>query len=240
MTDQAPRLPGRGFPTTRWTLILASREGTKARQKALEELLSIYWKPVYFYARRKGLDVEAAKDAVQGFFLHLLERGFLERLDPAKGRFRGYLRTALDHYLINAHEKEAAQKRGGGVRFLPLDLAIVEKDLATSPPDPEIAYDREWALGIMERSLGRLRREYEEGRRHGDIETVFKFFQVEQAPSYAEAAQASRMTVPQFKASLHRARARFREILKAEIGDTLDDQDEIEQELAHLARILTA
>src|SRR5579862_3141306 len=83
------------FPATRWTLIQSSRENDAARREALDVLLSTYWKPLYFYVRRKGTSVEAAKDAVQGFFAHLLEQDFLSRPDPTKGKFRSYLRTAI-------------------------------------------------------------------------------------------------------------------------------------------------
>ncbi len=228
------------FPTTRWTLILASRAGTEARRSALEQLLTVYWKPVYLYVRRKGFDIPDAEDAVQGFFARLLERDFLTPLDPGKGRFRGYLKTAVDHYLVNLHGHATALKRGGDVRFVPLDAVLAERDFAQAPEDPDLAYDREWALGVMERALTRLRKEYVEGRRRGDVQTVVKFFGLEGAPSYAEAAAASGMTVSQFKASLHRARARFRELLRDEVADTVGDESEAGSEMAELVRILRA
>jgi RNA polymerase sigma-70 factor (ECF subfamily) len=239
--DDLPPGGGRQFPTTRWTLILSSRESPEARRQALEQLLTTYWRPLYFFGRRKGCREDAAKDAVQGFFLHLLERDFLERLDPAKGRFRAYLKTSFDHYLVNLYEREAAQKRGGSFRFVPLDVVTAEADLAAAPEAPEAAFEREWALSIMERALTRLRREYEEGRRKGDVATILRFFRLDEAPSYAEAAEASSMTVVQFKASLHRARARFREILREEVADTVTDAEaHTEDELKDLLRILSA
>jgi hypothetical protein len=64
----------RQFPTTRWTLVLSLREAEPVRRAALAELLPLYWKPLYVFARRKGLASERAEDAVQGFFAHLLGR----------------------------------------------------------------------------------------------------------------------------------------------------------------------
>jgi DNA-directed RNA polymerase specialized sigma24 family protein len=229
------------FPTTRWTLILASqKKGEGAEKAALEQLCATYWKPVYFFLRRKGLAPEAAEDAVQGFFLHLLEREFLGRLDPARGRLRSYLLRALEHYLVNLHERDTALKRGGAYRFVPLDLVLAERELPAAPEPPLQAYEREWAVGLMERALGRLRQEYEEGRRKGRGETVLGFFTLERAPSYAEAAEACGMTVPQFKAALHRARARFREILRSEVAATVDDDGEADQEIGDLMRALSS
>lgn len=228
------------FPTTRWTLVFASREGGEARRGAMETLLSTYWKPVYFYARRKGLAVEAAEDAVQGFFLHLLERDFPDRADPARGRFRSYLLTAMDNYLVNLHEKEAAQKRGGGARLLPLDTAGAEHDLAVAPETPPLAFEREWATGIMERALARLRAEYEDGTRRGRAGTLLRFFGLGEAPTYAQAAAECGMTPAQFKAALHRARERFRAILREEVAPTVEDDREADTELAELLRVLTS
>src|SRR4051812_31497017 len=117
---------GREFPNTRWTVIASSRSSAEARAKALEELLASYWKPLYFYVRRKGLSIEDSKDAIQGFFAQLLDKEFLERLDPKKGRLRGYLRTAMDNFLVNRHEERSAQKRGGGKKVVSLDFDVDE------------------------------------------------------------------------------------------------------------------
>ena len=228
------------FPSTRWTLILASQRSAGAERAALEHLCATYWKPIYFFLRRKGLAPEAAEDAVQGFFLHLLERDFLARLDPARGRLRSYLLRALEHYLVNLHERDAAQKRGGRYRFVPLDLVLAERELPAAPEPALQAYEREWALGLMERALGRLRREYDEGRRKGRGEAVLGFFSLEGAPSYAEAAERCGMTVPQFKAALHRARVRFREILRDEVASTVEDDAEAEREIGDLMRVLAS
>jgi RNA polymerase sigma factor (sigma-70 family) len=232
------------FPTTHWTLILASREGEPERRAALESLLATYWKPVYFYLRRRGLAVEAAEDAVQGFFLHLLERDFLPRLDPSRGRFRSYLLTSLDHYLANLRERESAQKRGGGVRLVPIDLALAERELKAAPAEAETAYEREWAVGVMERALGRLRDEYEAGRRQGPARVFLRFFSFDAAPSHAEAAAEVGLTPSQFKAALHRARRRFRELLREEVSATLGEAaaeaDGADREIGELMRALTA
>lgn len=220
--------------------MLASRQGGEAERAALEQLLGTYWKPLYFYLRRKGLSQEASEDLVQGFCLHLLQKEFLARLDPARGRLRSYLLTALENYRVNVHEKQSALKRGGAVRFVPLDLALEEHELAATPEPPDTAYEREWALGLMERSLAALRQEYEGGRRKGDFETVARFFSLDRAPSYAEAAAESGLTPPQFKAVLHRARVRFREILREEVASTLENDEDVEGEIANLVRALSA
>lgn len=227
--------PAREFPRTRWTLIASSRESTERRRAAMEELLAAYWKPLYTYVRRKGLNIEAAKDAVQGFFARLLERDFPAGLDPAKGPLRAYLRTALANFLVNQHEGAVAEKRGGGRVAVTLDFDVAERDLRSVPDSPDAAFDREWALGVMERATARLRGEFEGGERKGPFDLVLRFLGFGEAPSYAEAAKAAGMSVVQLKAFLHRARARFRELVREEVADTAGDPD---AELGELLRAL--
>ena len=227
--------PAREFPRTRWTLIASSRESAEGRRAAMEELLRVYWKPLYTYARRKGLNIEAAKDAIQDFFARLLERDFLAALDPGKGPLRAYLKTSLSNFLVNQHESAVAEKRGGGRVAVALDFDVAERDLERVPDAPDAAFDREWAVGVMERSTERLRREFEGGDRKGPFELVLRFLGFGEAPSYAEAAKGAGMSVVQLKAFLHRARTRFRELVREEVADTAGDPD---AELGELLRAL--
>lgn len=228
------------FPETRWTLILSSRTGERARREALEAMLAAYWKPVYHYVRRKGLDADAAQDAVQDVFAQLLEKDFLAKLDPQRGRFRSYLRTAADHLLVNQHEKRTAQKRGGGAATLSLDFDVAERELGTTAGSPEAAYDRDWALGVMDRALGRLKGEFADGTRKGPYDVALEFFRVADPPSYADAAQRAKMSAAQFKAFLHRTRVRFRELVRAEVADTVAEGAHADREVADLMAALRA
>lgn len=227
------------FPTTRWTAILAERDSPRGKQALLEDLLGAYWRPVYVYMRAKGLSPEDARDAVQGLFVRLLERDFLRRLDPAKGRLRSYLRAAAAHYIANLYAHERAGRRGGGAPLLSLDVDAAERVLASSTAAPDVLYEREWALSRVERALARLRAEFESGARRGDADTLLRFFGFEALPSYAEAAAAGGMSVVQFKAALHRARRRFRELLREEVGATAGPAA-VEAELADVMRALVA
>lgn len=230
----------REFPATRWTSILAAQSDPAARRRALDELIASYWKPLYFYVRRKGRHVEDAKDAVQGFLAHVVEKDFLSHADPARGRFRGFLKTSFDHWLVNRYEEEKAKKRGGGARLLPLDFDVAERETAATPADPLAAFDREWALGVMERAVGRLRAEFDRGERHGPFDVVRRFFLAGEPPSYDEAARASGMGAVQFKAFLHRARVRFRAIVREEVSHTVASEADVEAEIADLVRALRA
>jgi len=222
MTASAPT--GGLFPRTRWTLILAARDSPEAAQRALSELSRTYWRPLWVYLRKKGLDAEEAQDGVQELILRLIEKDALARLAPERGRLRGYLKATADHWLVNRHEKAAAAKRGGDSPHVPLDLALAERSLAfaDSAPSAEAAFDREWAAAVMERALARLKAEFESGERRGPFELVLAFFGGAAAPSYKEAAARHHLTVPALKAFLHRARTRFRELVREEVADTME------------------
>jgi RNA polymerase sigma factor (sigma-70 family) len=226
-----------GFPTTRWTLILACRAQPARYREALSELLAIYWHPLYVYLRRRGLARAEAEDAVQSFAVHLLETDVLARLDPGRGRLRAYLKTALQHHVAHQRERALAQKRGGG-QVVALDLELAESLLAESPSSPEAAFDRAWARSLFDRALVQLREEHQRESRAGPFEVIAAYFQGGETLSYSAAAAQHGLSVPQLKSLLHRARARFRALLTALVADTVAAPEEVEHELAELLRCL--
>jgi len=226
------------FPETRWTRIVAARGNPELRRAVLDELCASRWQPLYVHLRKQGLPPDRAQDVVQGFLAHLLERDFIARLDPGRGRLRAYLKTALAHYLANLHAEESAQKRGGGRTALPFE--DVEAVIPAAPDDPEAAFDREWALGLFEGALAELEAELTSGARRGPVGVVRQLFRFGEAPPYETLAAEHGMTVPQLKSFVHRARGRFRELLLARIADTVQTPEESEAELNDLLRVLAA
>lgn len=200
--------------------------------------MCLYWQPLLQLALLRGLSPERAADAVQDFALKLLEKQeFIDRLDPARGRLRSFLRTAFSHHLDGDYVRERAQKRGGEYRILSLDLTL--GDVTPDPAaDPTAAYDRKWAESVLERALSGLRAEFQRGERGGPFEVVESYFRAGDPPSYQEVAARYAMSVPQVKAFLHRARSRYRELVEQELRDTLDDAAEIGAELASLLQAL--
>ena len=226
------------FPETRWTRIVAARDRPDLRREVLGELCATRWQPLYVHLRKQGMPRERAEDVVQGFLVHLLERDFLARLDPGRGRLRAYLKAALAHYQANLHEQESAQKRGGGARALAFD--DVEALVPAAPDDPAAAFDREWALALFEGALGALEAELASGARRGPVAVVRQLFRMGEAPAYDALAAEHGMSVPQLKSFVHRARGRFRELLLARVADTVQTPAEAEAELGDLLKALAA
>lgn len=209
-------------------MVLAARGRSR---EALERLIRAYWKPAYFAARRWGADVEAAKDLTQGFFAEFLERDFLKGVGPEKGRFRTFLLTALKHYLANQAEAARAKKRGGGRAPLPLDFAGAESEYSAGPKESvDHAFKRRWALAVLERGLAALAREFPPA----EFEALRGHLSPGEAPSYEETAERLGTTVARFKQLLHRARRRFRELIRQEVRDSVRTASEVDDEIRDL------
>jgi len=217
---------------------VAARDRPELRRQVLGDLCATRWQPLYVHLRKQGLPRERAQDVVQGFLVHLLERDFLARLDPGRGRLRAYLKTALGHYLANLHEQESAQKRGGGLPALAFE--DVEAVVPSAPDDPAAAFDREWALGLFDGAFAELEKELASGARRGPVAVVRQLFRLGEAPSYETLAVEHGMSVPQLKSFVHRARGRFRALLLAQVADTVQTAEEAEAELGELLRALAA
>jgi RNA polymerase sigma factor (sigma-70 family) len=151
------------FPATRHSIVAAMRsESDDVRRSAFDTLVAAYWKPIFKYVRLKwGASPDDAADLTQAFFLRALEKDFFATFDPAKARFRTFLRTCLDGFVANARKAERRQKRGGDVRFVPLDFEGAERELgrhATNAVDDfDEHFRREWLRGVFASALDRLR-----------------------------------------------------------------------------------
>jgi RNA polymerase sigma-70 factor (ECF subfamily) len=227
------------FLTTRWSLVFSARElDSPQGSVALEELCRSYWYPLYAYVRRRGYSLEDAQDLTQEFFARLLARNWVGSANPAKGRFRTFLLTAMNHFLADQWDRLKAQKRGGGQRVLPLDVATAESRFQLEPADPltpEKAYERRWAQTVLETVFEKLRQAYAAE----DKATLFdelkgSLTQGRAAVPYADLAARLQVSEGSLRAAVHRLRQRYRELLRTEIAHTVAGADEVEEELHYL------
>ena len=245
-TRRASGLTGAAqFRPTRWSLVLsaAGQQGAGSAGQSLEQLCALYWRPLYAYIRHQGASPQDAQDATQEFFARLLEKDFLHSVDPAKGRFRSFLLAALKHFLSNERDKARAQKRGGGQALVPLDFAGAETGLGFQPADaltPDKLFERRWALDLLEHSLARLREEYStHGKEllYDELKTTLT--EGRGSVPYAELAARLKSSEAAVKMAVHRLRRRYREVLRAEIAETVADESEVEDELRQVMRALS-
>ncbi len=231
------------FATTRWSVVLAAGESdTDVARDALSRLCESYWYPLYAWLRRRGHDVEEARDLTQGLFAHLLGRGDFRRADPARGRFRSFLLTAARYFVVNRREAERALKRGGGREPLSLDFDAAEgrfRREGVETDSPEKLYEAAWARELLDRVMTRLRRDYEARGKRAVFEALEENLAGEAGErTYAEKASELSMTEGAVKVAVHRMRGRFRTLLRSEIAETLDDPSEVEDEIRALFEAL--
>lgn len=245
MNDSTPgdvRPSSAPFGSTQWSVVLAARGDSPDGRAALEKLCRAYWQPLYAYLRRRGQSPADAEDLVQGFFVCLFETEFLHRPDPEKGRFRGYLVGALKHYLADHFERMGAQKRGGKVEHLGGSLEEAERFfLENDQPalDPADAYEKSWALTLLNRALVRLEAEQADPVRRNQFEVLRPFLST--APGrgeYDSAAIKLGTTRTNVAVWIHRLNQRYAELVRLEVAETVSDPAEVKAEMRHLLQAL--
>ncbi len=238
--------PERGvvFASTQWSIILGARTDAAGRRAALEQLCRSYWLPLYGYLRRRGHAPADAEDLTQGFFVYLIESDFLDRPDPAKGRFRGYLVGAMRHFLGTHFERTGAQKRGGGAQLVDWTGLDAEREFAAVDQpqrDPAEVYETSWALTLLARALARLEDEQRLVGRTRQFEVLKPF--LSSTPTrgdYDAAAQSLNTTRTNVAVWVHRLNARYAELVKLEVAATVQNPDDVDSEMRHLLQALRA
>jgi RNA polymerase sigma factor (sigma-70 family) len=235
------------FPATRPSVVrdLGSADPLR-RAAAYEALARSYWRPVYMYVRlrwRRG--PEDAQDLTQEFFARAFEREYLARYDPAKARFRTFVRTCLDGFLANEDKAAARLKRGGGMTIAGVDFARFDADLAahaqSDEPDPERWFHREWIRGLFADAVDRLRAHCD-GEGHALAFTLFTRYDIDgsdagERPTYATLARDTGVRVTDVTNELAWARRAFRDIVLARLRDVCASDDEFRAEARDLLGI---
>jgi RNA polymerase sigma-70 factor (ECF subfamily) len=223
-------------------VLSAGRKSSPQSDRALGELCQTYWYPLYAYVRRQGHTKEDAEDLAQAFFARFLEKNYLEGLSAERGKFRAFLLASLKHFLANEWDKANRQKRGGGTQHLSLDWQGADERYHLDPPDPsspDKAFDREWALALLERVIARLRDECAAEDKTALFEQAKGYLMIGgQTIHYAEAARALALDEGAVRVAVHRLRKRYRALLRDEIAQTLDDPAQVAEELRSLRAAL--
>lgn len=238
------------FPVTRWSLIAGARAAAEParRHAAMEELCTLYWRPIYGFLRRRGVSQADAQDATQGFFLSLLEEDLFAKAKEDSGRMRSFLLGSLQRWQRGEWRRGQAEKRGGGKDLLSLDMMRDEEDFeyaAPSDESPERYFERSCAMVLLESALQRLAREQSAAGK-GQAFAVFRPLLAPlpgtEPPSYEDAAKALRISPEALRVTLHRLRKRFAEVLRETVADTLAEPTEaaIQGEIEALRLALSA
>lgn len=230
------------FVTTHWSVVLmAGRNDTPRARDALARLCETYWYPLYAYIRQRGYSPHDAEDLTQEFFARLLEKNRLARITRDKGKFRSFLLTVLNHFLVDEWKRAGAQKRGRNV--VPLDADSAEMRYRLEPVDTmtaETIFEQNWAVALLETAFEQLQREYEAGGK-GALFQDLKFCLTGERSAIPYSELSARLGISEgaLKVAVHRLRRRYRQLLRDEVAHTVESPDEVEGELQHLFRAVT-
>jgi len=223
--DTAIGGPGGRFPSTRLSLIEATGSGLSV--DALDQLIALYWKPVYRFIRLKfQKNNEDAKDLTQGFFTSALQREFFSLFDPGKASFRTYLRMAVERYAANQYAAANTQKRGGNMQFEPVEGQLIAGE------SPEFEFEREWRRQLFFLALDDLQAHCEAHGKRVQFSIFQKYDLAEGArPSYGELAASHGIAETDVTNYLSWARRTLKGFVTERLRSTTADSRELHEEM---------
>lgn len=224
------------FHTTRWSVVLLAARGGEDSREALEWLCKSYWYPLYAFVRHRGHDADAARDLTQAFFLHLLERDALRRVDPSLGKFRAFLLASMNHFLSNQRERESALKRRATDPGFRVDMDEGERFYSRESATDlgaEQMFETRWARSVLDRALQRLREEHERTGR-GELFRRLRGALTGEDPVYDQVAADLGMSENVLRVTVHRMRRRLGSLLREEVAQTVADPADVDAELRSL------
>lgn len=231
------------FQTTRWSLIVRARGEGALATAALEALCRAYWFPLYAFVRRNGASRHDAEDLTQAFFSHVLASDFVARAEPEKGRFRSFLLASLRNFIAKEHVRETAQKRGGKARAVDFDENAAEARLGLTSTLAELSpadhFERDWALALLEQALDRLgteQRAMGKGELFARLRPLLRAGP--QRGDYEALAAELGIAKGTLAVTMHRLQQRYKELVRAEILQTVANADDLDSELRYLLSIL--
>ena len=232
------------FATTHWSVVLAAGQDADAgASEALEQLCRTYWYPLYVFVRRRGHSPEDAQDLTQQFFALFLQKEYFRLADRARGRFRTFLLHALEHFLVNEWKRASCAKRGGGAACLSLDLEDAEVrygNQLAGAMTPERAYEKHWALTLLDQVLASLKQEYAEAGNARVFDELAEWLWGKDASvSYAQIGERLGLSEGTARGAMHRLRERYRERLRRAVEQTVADPAEVDEELRHLIAVVS-
>ena len=231
------------FPATRLSVVERTRsDDAETRRVAWATIIEAYWKPAYKHLRMKwSLSPDGAADLTQDFFATTLEKDIVERYDPARARFRTYLRLCLDGFASNARKAERRQKRGGEVTLVPLDFQTAEGEMArhegSVAADVDDLFYHEWVRALFERSVADLKQYAQQSGRPLMFEVFARYdlaADSAERPTYAGLASELGLTAATVTNQLAAMRRQFRQIVLTRLRELTSSDEEFEAEASRL------
>jgi RNA polymerase sigma-70 factor (ECF subfamily) len=223
-------------------VLAAGRDASPQTDEALEVLCRTYWPALYGFVRRQGYGVHDAQDLTQAFFARFLDKKYIERADPERGRFRTFLLACLKNFLANEWDRAQTVKRGCAYQTISWDEHAAEDQFIAEPAtgvSPEEAFEKRWAGMLLEQVLVRLREEFAAAGKSEGFKPLKEFlWGAESSVSYADLSAQLGLSEGAARVAVHRFRHRYRELLRMTVADTVTDPNDVDDELRHLISVI--
>ena len=231
------------FPTTAWRLIDAVKHHGESGAFSAEtnRFIAAYWKPVFRFLRSRGHKIEDAEDLTQSFFLRVFEKGWVDRADAERGRFRTFLLTLLKRFVSDQGPKRDPRQATFECQMVPVSALITDEDRQFEPPmnvTPEVLYMREWARATIAATCKRLQIWCEDQGRP-DWYAVFELTR-KQSQTLSERAAAETLGISrdQVRTAKEKTEEQFKRLLRSEVAGQLSNPQDIDDEIRELERLL--
>lgn len=232
------------FTATRWTVVYAAKAGDTHAGTALEQLCQKYYFPVYAFVRRQGVTAHDAQDLTQGFFADVLEREWLANVDSSKGKFRTFIIRCLKNFLSNEREKHTGPRRNPGQPLVYLDAEDAEDRYKLEPldfTDPALEFERRWAMCLVERVLNKLKASRAAAGAGEQFDALHPFLIGENEYGDVAGVAARLGTSEQnVRTAASRLRAEFKTLLRQEIEEVVESEDQVEEEIQYLFQLFAS
>ena len=228
--DADPRL---SQMTTHWTTLIDAHKGTPDQvAPAISRLMCRYSGAVHRYFLKAVKDPGEAEELDQEFAIRFL-RGDFRRCDPKRGRFRDYVKCAVQNMITDHFRRKNSSKTRNVPMVEPAvedgNLKWFEEEFVASWRNDLL--DRSWnALAELEKKTGQpyhtvLRFRVD----HPDVRSTEAGLELARVLGRPLSASAMRQTV-------QRSRRKFVEFLLSEVLESMDrpSQDDLEEELGDL------
>lgn len=223
---------------TSWTVVAdAASISESTSQTALTDLCQSYWRPLYIYLTRSGVEHHKAEDLVQSFFAKFLAGELVSRADEKRGRFRSYLIRSLKNYQIDQYHQENTLKRGRDVIFVSADSVLEIESKVGDGDDLDMVFDKSWAFSVLENVLELLKQEFHTPEKQTIYEAL-KEHLFDRGQPYEELAKELGMGIRAVTMTVYRMRKRYGELLCREVSRLIDDPADLESEISYLIRVI--
>ena len=232
------------FSATRWTLVDAVTGDNEAlRQSARRQLAEQYFSPVYAYIRSRGNPPDRAGELTQSFFTEVIYgRDLFGRVDRRQARLRSYLKVAITNHIVDQSRKERRHVSS----VIPASaLAEEERNFRDLKGlSAEEAFDIRWTVAVLQEALKRCRARFVDAGQEEQFLVFERWFcrylgtDTSVRPDATELAKELGLSnADQVYSITRRVRQRLQEAVREVLRDQVGEEDQLQEELLHFARL---